>query len=319
MFTRGLDVSKYQGTIDWNLVAGGDRHFTFVRAGDGLYVDPLFADDYRRAQDVGLIRGAYLFFREGIDPVKQADLLLDAVGDHLAPGDLPVTIDAETLNGHKPPELIDALHVFLEEIRQTLDDAPILYTSPGFWDALPASDLDGALVLWVAHWGVLVPRLPRGWTDWAFWQNTNRELTPGIRVPDDGDQWNGDLASLQAFVGVGATMPAPAPVPTPTLPSPPDPTPAPAPDPCVWKPMPQNQVTHGIEARAVELLGIWRGRYTDADAQAGWVHCDEWAPTGSPVLYLRYIFAWHPPDVQNHAWHSGVDVRECVSGAPARS
>jgi GH25 family lysozyme M1 (1,4-beta-N-acetylmuramidase) len=91
----GIDVSYYQGSIDWNAVQASGIAFTFVRVSDGAtFSDPKFAANYAGAQTAGLIRGAYQFFRADQDIDAQANMMIAAVGT-LQPGDLPPVLDVE--------------------------------------------------------------------------------------------------------------------------------------------------------------------------------------------------------------------------------
>src|SRR5262245_50270540 len=61
---RGIDVSYYQGTIDWNRVKNDGIDFAFVRVSDGAtFRDPKFVTNWAESQAAGVVRGAYQFFR----------------------------------------------------------------------------------------------------------------------------------------------------------------------------------------------------------------------------------------------------------------
>ena len=63
---EGIDISKWQGEIDWDAVAASGVKFAFIRVSDGLnYPDGYFSVNWRRAKEVGILRGAYQFFRPG--------------------------------------------------------------------------------------------------------------------------------------------------------------------------------------------------------------------------------------------------------------
>src|SRR6188508_74828 len=62
--TKGIDVSKWQGTINWPAVKQGGVQFAFIRLSDGAnYKDPKFATNWAGAKSAGIIRGVYQFFR----------------------------------------------------------------------------------------------------------------------------------------------------------------------------------------------------------------------------------------------------------------
>src|ERR1700676_2045170 len=72
---RGLDVSQFQGAVNWDSVATSGIVFAFARVGDGTFIDTRFDSNYAAIKAAGLIRGAYQFFEPAVDPLTQANLL----------------------------------------------------------------------------------------------------------------------------------------------------------------------------------------------------------------------------------------------------
>src|SRR5262245_36875474 len=90
----GIDVSYYQGTIDWGAVKADGIDFAFIRTTDGTgFEDPRYDENRAGARAAGVLRGTYQFFRPTDDPIAQADLLLARLGDD--PDDLPPVLDVE--------------------------------------------------------------------------------------------------------------------------------------------------------------------------------------------------------------------------------
>ena len=59
---HGIDVSRHQGTIDWQAVARAGTRFAFIKATDGGdHLDPRFHENWRKAREAGIPRGAYHF------------------------------------------------------------------------------------------------------------------------------------------------------------------------------------------------------------------------------------------------------------------
>src|SRR6185369_16638343 len=76
----GLDVSHYQGTVDWSSVARQGYRFAFIKATEGLSeIDPQFSANWPDAKAAGLIRGAYHYYDSGSDPRQQAEHFLNTV------------------------------------------------------------------------------------------------------------------------------------------------------------------------------------------------------------------------------------------------
>ncbi|MGH7484441.1 MAG: glycoside hydrolase family 25 protein, partial [bacterium] len=127
---RGIDVSHYQGAIDWNQVAQTGMAFAFIKATEGTAdVDPQFQANWSGANAAGLLRGAYHFYQPGADPHQQAVSFLSVVEP--GPGDLPPALDVETSGD--PNEIIAGIQVWLATVEQATGTAPILYTNPSFW------------------------------------------------------------------------------------------------------------------------------------------------------------------------------------------
>ena len=205
-YVLGIDVSHYQGDIDWHAVAASGVKFAYIKATEGVsYVDPSFAQNVAGAQAAGMLVGAYHFLTAG-NIVDQADRFNNVAGQL----DLPMALDVE--------ELVDARDV-LGWFNYALLDAnakQILYCDPARAQSLTAQLLTAQLLtaarpqladypLWIAEYGVNVPRTAP-WTRWAFWQHTEGGHIPGIRTPVDLDHFNGDLAALRAFAGLSPAV-----------------------------------------------------------------------------------------------------------------
>jgi GH25 family lysozyme M1 (1,4-beta-N-acetylmuramidase) len=193
----GVDVSTYQGTIDWAKVKASGRAFAITRVGDGLGGDNTFDANWAGIKANGMVRGAYQYFRASDDPKQQADILLGKIGTP-ADGDLPPTLDLETLDGQSAATVVANVKTWLSYVKQKTGRTPMVYTSPGFWPSIGNPDLS-AYVLWVAHWGTTCPSMPTGWTDWQFHQDADNGTVSGISGAVDTDVFNGDQAALNAI------------------------------------------------------------------------------------------------------------------------
>ena len=199
---KGIDVSYYQGDIDWSAVAGDGVEFAFIRVSDGTtYVDPRFDAYWAGSRAAGIVHGAYQFFRPGEDPIAQADLLLAAMGP-MQPDDLPPVIDVEASGGLSSAEVADRVRQWTDYVSAAIGRAPSVYTGKYFWDdSVGATDL-GGLPLWHAQYtSASCPDLAATWSDWAIWQYTSSGKIAGISGGVDTNRWNGDRASLDAFLG----------------------------------------------------------------------------------------------------------------------
>jgi len=205
---EGIDVSEFQGSIDWGAVQRSGRDFAIIRVSDGLgHPDTSFDANWAGAAAAGLVRGTYQFFRPTEDAIAQADLLLARMGS-LGPGDLPPTLDVEVTDGASPSQIRAGVDAWSARVAAATGRTPIVYTAPGFWPSVgggPESD-----TLWVANWQVACPTLPFSWTSWKVWQYADNGTVPGIRGLVDLDRFNGSRDALIAFARGGAAIPSAA-------------------------------------------------------------------------------------------------------------
>jgi lysozyme len=201
---QGIDVSHFQGVVDWRQVAQAGMSFAFAKATEGItYVDPQFATNWAGIQAAGLLRGAYHFFEANDDATAQAQHFLATV--QLAPGDLPPVLDIETTAGVSNEQIWSGVSTWLQIVEQETGRQPILYTAPGFWNA-HAPDLALARYpLWLADYAAQ-PVLPHGWTSWLFWQHSQSGSVAGVTGAVDLDLFSGTLQQLHelAVKGSGA-------------------------------------------------------------------------------------------------------------------
>jgi GH25 family lysozyme M1 (1,4-beta-N-acetylmuramidase) len=193
---EGLDVSEYQGSVDWHAVRGSGRAFAFIRVSDGTgHVDATFAANWPAAKAAGVTRGVYQFFRASEDGTAQADILLQHLGSDL--GEIAPVADVEVTDGVGAGTLDAHLAQWVSRIQSATGKTPIIYTSPGLWPSLSGSSQFSGESLWVADWGASCPTLPGPWSAFHFWQYADNGGVPGISGAVDLDRFNGTLAQLQ--------------------------------------------------------------------------------------------------------------------------
>ena len=193
---EGIDVSKWDGSIDWNAVKSSGKAFAFIRVSDGTnYPDATFTTNWKNAKAAGVYRGVYQYFEANQDPTAQAQLLLNALGSDL--GELPAVVDVEVTDGESASTIRSRLDTWSSVVSQGTGRTPIVYVSPGFWPSVGGGKESDDL--WVANWGVSCPSLPSAWSSWVFWQYSSTGSVPGIGSAVDLSYWNGSLADLKAY------------------------------------------------------------------------------------------------------------------------
>jgi GH25 family lysozyme M1 (1,4-beta-N-acetylmuramidase) len=179
----GIDVSYYQGDIDWNAVADDGVQFAIIRASDGTgFRDPKFAANWAGAKAAGIVRGVYQFFRSDDDPVDQANLMLEMMGE-LEPGDLPPTMDMESTDGVDNATRIARMHQWFDVVDAAVGAPALIYTGGYFWDDNVGTDEFNDHPLWHAGYtgGSCPTSVSNAWSTWTFWQYSS--------APSNGDGW----------------------------------------------------------------------------------------------------------------------------------
>ena len=213
--TEGIDISHWQGDIDWTQVRSAGKTFAFMKASEDIdFVDTTYGLNRARAKAAGFVIGAYHFAQPDPSPgdaAAEADHFLDTAG--IADGDLPPVLDLERTGGLTPTALRDWAAAYLERIRERTGVRGVIYTSPNFWgNNMAGTDwfaTNGYRVVWVAHWttapGPTVPASDWAGFGWTFWQYTSSGSVPGITGRVDLDRFDGsDVSSMVIDVGVAA-------------------------------------------------------------------------------------------------------------------
>jgi len=197
----GLDVSYYQGTIDWTAVKKAGKVFAITRVSDGTgFTDPTFVKNWQGMKSAGIIRGVYQFFRPNEDPIAQADLMLaqlKAAGG-LAADDLQPVMDMEVSGGLGPSAIQANMQKWLTYVESKTGRKPIIYTA-----AFMSSNVGTGFTkypLWVANYGPSCPTMPSGWAQWVMWQSSSTGTVAGISGSIDVDEFNGTLSDLKKFI-----------------------------------------------------------------------------------------------------------------------
>jgi lysozyme len=190
----GIDVSHFQGEVDWNAVAAAGVRFAFIKATEGLDdVDPCFAQNWQRSRAAGLLRGAYHFLHPNLDARQQAAHFLAVVT--LDDDALPPALDVEVTDGVAPATLAACIETWLGAVEAALGCKPVVYTDPSFWRVNVGANL-ASYPLWLACYAP-EPDVPASWQGWTFWQHSESGRVDGIAGPVDLDSCQLSLEQLR--------------------------------------------------------------------------------------------------------------------------
>lgn len=201
---RGIDVSRFQEVVGWQLVGETKLRFAFVAASRGSGEDCLVVPDrcgadeyyernYRGAKDAGLRVGAYhRAFASGSTPEAakedaraEANLFISQVGK-VRGRDLRPALDVETpFTGMTEDSLRVWIRAWLARVENKLGQRPIIYTNASSWSATGDTTSFAAKghPLWVANFDVPKPLVPAdNWRGegWSVWQYTSTGKVRGI-------------------------------------------------------------------------------------------------------------------------------------------
>ena len=198
---HGIDVSRYQDNIDWKAVrAMQDKEvkigFAFIKATEGLdRVDGKFRQNWFKANQTSLPRGAYHFFISSKSGKAQAENFIETVS--LKKGDLPPVLDIETANGATVSDIQQRAKDWLIRIEQHYKVRPIIYTNVDFYENF-LQEKFADYPLWVAHYYVKdKPAINR---DWTFWQHNERGRVNGVDAYVDFNVFNGDSTDFRRML-----------------------------------------------------------------------------------------------------------------------
>ncbi|MCQ4079549.1 lysozyme [Streptomyces sp. RB6PN25] len=203
--TPGMDVSAYQGDVDWTTAWNNGARFAYIKATESTtYTNPYFAQQYDGSYDVGMIRGAYHFATPDTSSgTAQADYFVDNGGGWSADGKtLPPALDIEynpygaECYGLSQSGMVGWISDFSNEVHARTGRYPVIYSTTDWWTTCTgnSSAFGADNPLWIASYTSTPGTLPAGWGYQTFWQYADSGTFPG-----DQDYFNGDYSQLQAL------------------------------------------------------------------------------------------------------------------------
>ncbi|MCP3746686.1 GH25 family lysozyme [Paenibacillus sp. A3M_27_13] len=203
---QGINVSRYQGKIDWKAVKADGVSFAFIKASQGQhYVDPTFTTNAKGARAAGVLLGAYHFVDAiSVEAAKAEARHFAEVLEQVGGGktlDLPPVMDYENNPGNLSKTLISAVALaFLLELERLTGRKPIIYTGNAFAANFNASL--GGYPLWIARYSdTRVPSDTVTWKRWDIWQYSDSGKVAGIKGNADLNVFDGSADQLRKRFG----------------------------------------------------------------------------------------------------------------------
>lgn len=180
----GIDVSHWDGEIDWTAVKDAGVQFAYIKATEGTkFVDPDFTRNWEEASQAGLLVGAYHYLTT--DPF---DLQAVNFSQVLPNSGLPPALDFEL--DSLSPSNIAAFWAIATPTAERVNYLPA--------SMLPQFTNPTGL-LWIAEWDVIAPKYSP-WPNWTFWQHSASGNVRGVGEDVDLDWFNGSLDELKQFL-----------------------------------------------------------------------------------------------------------------------
>ena len=203
---EGIDVSRWQGTIDFAKVKAAGKRFVIAKATEGRYYrDDAYGRNRTGAMGAGLAFGAYHYAHPDTtsgDATREADNFIAAAG--LRHGMLRPVLDLESGASLGTSRLQTWVKTWLARVYSRVGVRAMIYTTPKFWQSYMGNTtwfaVNGYKVVWVANWGVTSPSVPASnWANnsWTLWQYSNCGKVSGISGCVDLDRFRGsNLATI---------------------------------------------------------------------------------------------------------------------------
>ena len=199
----GIDVSRWQGNVNWRYWWSQGKRFAYVKATEGVsYRNPYFAQQYNGSYNTGFIRGAYHFALPNVSSgATQANYFVSHGGGWSRDGrTLPGALDMEynpygrsRCYGLSQSAMVSWIKSFSDTYRARTGRWPVIYTSASWWSLCTGNR--GAFAstnpLWVARYASSPGTLPYNWRIYTFWQYSS--------IPIDKNVFNGSYDRLRAL------------------------------------------------------------------------------------------------------------------------
>lgn len=178
---HGIDVSHYQGRIDWDEVAKDPKvSYVYLKATEGTgYIDDTYSYNFQACKRVGLKVGSYLFFRPNLSAKAQFDLFVSQVDTKKQ--DLLPLVDVEVVKGVSTSVLQTRLLELCELLEKEYGKKPLIYTGRNFYNKyIHGNSRLRAYKFFIASYSFDEPSL-YGDDEYLMWQYTSTGRVRGIR------------------------------------------------------------------------------------------------------------------------------------------
>lgn len=210
----GVDVSQFQGNINWDAL-NASANFVIIRVGDGTILDTQFKNNQEQARSEAAKAGplgiGYYYFADPtlLDAITSANWFCDQIGGSLNEGEV-LMLDLE---GQIGPDPVGWSLAWLKEVERRMGAKPLIYLNQSEvrsynWTVV----INNGNGLWLADYdgNKTGPGVETPWPVVAIRQWTDADHVNGVPEAVDGDTFYGSFNAFDAY-GYHAAVPAPEP------------------------------------------------------------------------------------------------------------
>ena len=190
---EGIDVSSWQGEIDFSQVKASGIEVVYIKSSEGFRsVDSYFEQNYANAKNAGLKVGLYHYVtaRSVEDAVRQANFFVSSISGKNP--DCKLAMDFESFGSLGREEINQIALTFMQTVKNVSGKDVIIYSDEYNANSTFESNL-AIYPLWVAQYEVSEPTVREHWSNWAGWQYTDRGEVPGISSYVDRDKFTNEV------------------------------------------------------------------------------------------------------------------------------
>jgi len=190
---KGIDVSEWQGKIDYSKVASGRIKIVYIKSSEGSkYVDSQFENNYKKAKEQGLKVGFYHYVTATTvkQAIHQAKFFVSVIGGKKA--ECKLAMDFEYFRNLSDFKINKIALAFIKTVEQVSGKEAIIYSDLYNAQSVFNSSLK-VYPLWVADYGVSEPANSRIWSGWVGFQYSDSGKVPGINGNVDLDRFTNEV------------------------------------------------------------------------------------------------------------------------------
>ncbi|NBK97177.1 MAG: LysM peptidoglycan-binding domain-containing protein [Erysipelotrichia bacterium] len=197
---EGIDVSEWQGSINFNEVRKAGISSVYIKATEGFdYYDPYYRTNYENAKANGMNVGFYHYLtaQNSEEAYEQANFFVSAISGLNV--EMKFALDYEQFYNLDKNTISDIALTFMNRVSELTNKECVLYAS-AYYANNNFNEEVNQYALWVAEWGVSTPSLSGAWDTYAGWQYSDKGLVQGISTYVDRDLFQTDIFLEESFV-----------------------------------------------------------------------------------------------------------------------